>query len=117
MTALIHKFQCSYMSSLVRLNGGGGSYGRVEVYNNGKWGTVCDDIWSINHANVVCRELGFSGALSAPCCAAYGEGLNPIWLDDVRCAGGETTLLDCSHLEWGTHNCGHYEDASVVCYR
>ena len=108
--------QCSYGSSLVRLVNGGASYGRVEVYYNGKWGTVCDDYWDINDTSVVCRQLGFSGALSPLYYAAYGKGLDPVWLDDVDCAGGEATLLDCPHKGWGKEDCGHNEDASVLCY-
>lgn len=108
--------QCSYGSSSIRLVNGGASYGRVEVYYNGTWGTVCDDIWTVSASSVVCRQLGFSGALSALCCAAYGEGLDPTWLDDVQCTGGEESLFDCPHIGWGIENCGHVEDASVVCY-
>ncbi|KAL9961267.1 hypothetical protein ACROYT_G030176 [Oculina patagonica] len=103
------------VKALVRLVNGGANYGRVEVYHNGQWGTVCDDDWDINDANVVCKQLGFPSASSAPQVAAYGQGSDPIWMDNVNCQGGEALLFDCAHTGWGIHNCGHHEDASVVC--
>ncbi|XP_071476169.1 scavenger receptor cysteine-rich domain-containing protein DMBT1-like [Diadema antillarum] len=100
----------------VRLVGGGSANeGRVEVRNNGEWGTVCDDSWGIDDANVVCRMLGYQEALQAPCCARFGQGSGEILLDDVSCSGNEDNLADCQHREFGTHNCGHVEDAGVVC--
>ena len=99
----------------IRLMGGGANYGRVEVYHNGQWGTVCDDHWTINEANVVCSQLGFSGASRASCCAEYGQGSDPVWMDEVYCQGVEAMLSRCTFPGWEIENCSHGEDAGVVC--
>ena len=90
--------------------------GRVEVLYNGVWGTICDDHWDLRDANVVCRQLGYGGALSAPGRAAFGQGTGQILMHHVECVGNETSILLCSHRGWGIHNCGHQEDAGVVCH-
>ncbi|XP_026370906.1 HHIP-like protein 1 [Ursus maritimus] len=101
---------------LVRPAGLSPGRGRVEVFAGGRWGTVCDDAWDIKAAAVVCRQLGFAHAVRATKRAEFGEGRSlPILLDDVRCAGSERNLLECTHAGVGTHNCGHQEDAGVVC--
>ncbi|XP_070684592.1 scavenger receptor cysteine-rich domain-containing protein DMBT1-like [Pempheris klunzingeri] len=101
----------------VRLANGGTSpcSGRVEVYHKGQWGTVCDDGWDLRDAKVVCRQLGCGTARSALQNAAFGQGSGPIWLDDLGCSGNESSITECRHEGFGVHNCGHYEDASVIC--
>jgi len=89
--------------------------GRVEIFHNGAWGTVCDDSWDINDARVVCRALGYPDAISAPGSAYFGQGSGYIWLDNVLCMGHESSIEYCPHNGWGNHNCYHYEDASVIC--
>ena len=98
---------------------GGSSYneGRVEVYYNGEWGTVCHYGWSSTDAGVVCRQLGFGSSGIAYYFAYFGQGLGPIWLDGVACTGNESGLVECGHLGVNvTRYCSHFEDAGVVCY-
>ena len=106
----------TYTVETLRLIGGSGpGEGRVEIYYRGTWGTVCDDNWDKNDARVVCRQLGYSSVVSAPHSARFGQGSGKIWLDDVQCQGNESSIVNCRHRPWGEHNCGHHEDASVIC--
>ena len=89
--------------------------GRVEIYLQGRWGTVCDDFWGINDANVVCNQLGFLGAIASVSRAGFGQGSGPILLDNVGCVGNENSLSDCPANPVNQHNCGHSEDAGVRC--
>ena len=100
----------------IRLVGGSSNLeGRVEVMYSGVWGTVCDDFWDINDAQVICRQLGFINVLQATSSASFGQGTGTIWLDNVQCRGNETRIENCPNSGWGEHNCAHSEDAGVVC--
>uniref|UniRef100_H2ZTM1 Serine protease 12 n=1 Tax=Latimeria chalumnae TaxID=7897 RepID=H2ZTM1_LATCH len=106
----------------VRLVGGKEDYeGRVEVYHDGKWGTICDDQWNDLNAEVICRQLGLRflilkyGVAKAWPWAHFGQGSGPILLDEVECTGNELSLDECQKNNWGNHNCDHIEDAGVSC--
>ena len=100
----------------VRLVGESGPHeGRVEVYHSGTWGTVCDDGWDLQDATVVCHQLGYGTAVGALGFAAFGRGSGPIWYANVNCGGREANLAQCAHDGLGVHNCGHSEDAGVIC--
>ncbi|XP_025112203.1 deleted in malignant brain tumors 1 protein-like [Pomacea canaliculata] len=103
--------------SPIRLVGGLTTHeGRVEIFYNNTWGTVCDDFFGTEEATVVCRTLGFQtqGAVAFPR-GRYGAGTGTIWLDDVSCAGSEQYLDMCAYRPWGHSNCAHREDVSVSC--
>ena len=100
----------------VRLAGGeSDNEGRVEVFYEGEWGTVCDDEWDATDANVVCKQLGFAGATEAVHQAGFGEGVGPTFLDEVACTGLEERLEDCPSNGWRVEDCSHSEDAGVIC--
>ncbi|XP_063955706.1 deleted in malignant brain tumors 1 protein-like isoform X2 [Lytechinus pictus] len=95
-------------------NGSRPHEGRVEIYHDSQWGTICDDGWTGTDASVVCRQLGYSGGF-ARTNLQFGSGFGPIWLDDVACSGFESRLEDCLNSGWNNHNCVHSEDAGVSC--
>ena len=103
------------MIAVIRLAGNDSSHqGRVEVFVNGLWGTVCDDGWDLQDAAVACKQLGFFGAEDAKMNAFFGSGTGIVHMADINCAGNETSLLSCSHRTM-INNCDHQNDAGLVC--
>ena len=90
--------------------------GRLEVYYNNEWGTVCDDTWGSSDAAVACRQMGFL-SVSYSDSSRFGRGASSqrIWLDDVACSGSELRLIDCSHVGIGNEDCNHWNDVGIVC--
>ena len=105
------------------------SKGRVEVFHEGQWGTVCDN-GLINQfedgianeplamgqtvAEVICRELGFNQGV--PVATKGPRSSDRIWMKEVKCEGEEESLLDCD-ITWndGDAYCEEYEDLTVQC--
>ena len=76
---------------------------------------MCDDLFDINDARVVCRHIGYPGAVQYHKEAYFGQGSGPILLDNLACYGTETVIFDCPRNDVGDHNCKHNEDVGVEC--
>ena len=79
---------------------GGSSYneGVVEVYYNGRWGSVCYYGWDEHDTNIVCKQLGFNLGESV------NFGIRPIAniiLDNIMCSSNDIILASCSHFGVG----------------
>ena len=90
--------------------------GRLEVYHDALWGTVCDDGFDLNDGTVACRQLGYDYSNDTLGDAFYGEGSGDIWLDDMQCVGNEKLLSQCESQVWGHINCGPNEDVGIRCF-
>ncbi len=100
----------------VRLAGGPDRCaGRVELWRNGNWGTVCDDQWDLRDADVVCGQLGCGYALNVTGQGgSFAPGRGPIHVDELNCTGKEENLWACPAAQ-DEPDCGHKEDAGVIC--
>lgn len=78
--------------------------GRVEVFHDGEWGTVCDDSFDLNDAHVICRQLKLGKGVEARSRAKYGQGAGKILIDDLQCTGTERNVKDCQ-MRAGKYAC------------
>ncbi|XP_071551762.1 uncharacterized protein [Panulirus ornatus] len=114
------EFECrDKVNFQVRLvNGSDTHEGRVEVRAFGRWGPVCDDMWSVPEGDVVCQQLGFSlGSKEVFPSSQFGSGSGQYIMDDLNCDGNEASLADCDFAGWGEHDCQPSEAAGVRCFR
>ena len=120
---------------MIRLQGGTYSNeGRVEVYCNGVWGTVCDDEFGYYEAITICKQLGYSTyanyghfrvlvLMHSLYCNhfiyIYSRSSNasqPIWFDNVDCVKGLSCWGSCQRCPTTQyHNCDHSEDVIIEC--
>ena len=88
-------------------------YGRVEVFQDGDWTTVCSEGWNYDDAKVACRMLGYrDGYTLDSMFVERGNGVQK--MSRVQCNGDEDSILDCP-FEEPSYDCGHHKDAGVIC--
>ena len=77
------------------------------------WGSVCNEHFTIEAANVVCRQLGFDQALDYTPGGYFGQSTGPIHMSNVMCTGDEVSITDCTFST--THSCNHSQDVGIYC--
>ncbi|GAB5353482.1 hypothetical protein AAMO2058_000039600 [Amorphochlora amoebiformis] len=87
-----------YEESDLRLAGASPDAGRVEVYHNNEWGTLCGEP-SIHLSEVLCRELGFGRAIGIFTIAPKTPTRN--WISEIECNGDEISIFNCKRSEFG----------------
>ncbi|EDO26592.1 predicted protein [Nematostella vectensis] len=107
---------CTPNITSVRLIGGVLPFeGRVEVYRNASWGTICGSSLSLKSGHVICKMMGYPGVSSTSCCARYGESSGLIAMQDLECTGTERSLITCRHSDWSNTTCAHAQEMGVIC--
>lgn len=82
----------------------------------GRWGSVGDDRWDMEDAEVVCQHMGCGSAAGAySALEIFGAGDGPVSLAVVDCKGNESTLWDCEIRGWGPYGSIHTFDTAVTC--
>jgi len=101
----------------IRIQGGANpKEGRVEVFHDGKWGTVCGDGWGIEEAMTVCRQLNLGYAGRAVAHNNFSQTDLKVIMSGVQCRVDEISLYNCQHDEWTNANCSSKDKlAGVVC--
>ena len=101
----------------IRLHGGGSPFeGRVEVFHDGKWGSVCADGWGIEEAMTVCRQLnlGYASQAVTKNNLFGGKALGMI-MSGVKCRLDEISIYRCQHDDWQNTTCSKEGLAGVIC--
>ncbi|XP_071804223.1 scavenger receptor cysteine-rich domain-containing protein DMBT1-like isoform X2 [Asterias amurensis] len=102
----------------IRLVNGNTPYeGRVEIYHKCYWGTICSRGWTLQEADVICRQLGYPSATHAWGRAHFGRGTGLLWLNVEGCNGSESNIIQCNHWGWSNYISTHSKEVGVTCSR
>ena len=102
----------------LRLVGGNSENdGRLEIFFNGEWNTICSKRWNSRAALVACKQLGFSFGISIHSAynAYHSSGSGRIGMSYVSCSGREDKLIECEFTGWYPSGCFHSDDVGVLC--
>ena len=87
----------------------------MQVYYNRTWGWVCAEQWDKQNADVVCKELGYTGSSAIHIGSTSRRGNDTLFMNNIQCTGNESSLESCAHGGWTHLGCSVGQIAAVVC--
>ncbi|KAM8795479.1 scavenger receptor cysteine-rich type 1 protein M130-like [Eudromia elegans] len=106
---------CSEFMAL-RLENSDGCSGRLQVFYNGTWGSVCSD-WMLTHTvSIVCKQLGCGDEGSIETAQKQGKISGTAWLDHVECGKKNSSFWQCPSAPWNPQSCSNQrEETHITC--
>ena len=89
--------------------------GRLEIYHDNSWGSVCRDEFDNIDGTVACQQLGYTGLRAYYTSNQTIHGTGMIWLDNINCSSSHVRLSQCQSRGWGVTDCHRGNDISLVC--
>ena len=89
--------------------------GRLEIYHDNSWGSVCRDEFDNIDGTVACQQLGYSRLKEHYWGNQTIPGTGMIWLDDINCSSSHVRLSQCQSRGWNVNDCRHSDDINLVC--
>ncbi|KAK2524984.1 hypothetical protein Q9233_009060, partial [Columba guinea] len=100
----------------LRLENSDGCSGRLQVFYNGTWGSVCSSSMTLDTLSLVCKELGCGDGGSLEADLPYGRVSGPAWLDYVQCEKGTSSFWQCPSTSWDPQSCDDLrEETHITC--
>ncbi|XP_067164857.1 antigen WC1.1-like, partial [Apteryx mantelli] len=104
---------CSEFTAL-RLENSNSCSGRLQVFYNGTWGSVCSNSMTPDTMSLVCKELGCGDEGFLETDLPYGRISGPTWLDRVECGKTNSSFWQCPSAPWDPPSCDYQQDETHI---
>jgi len=94
----------------LRLENSDGCSGRLQIFYNGTWGSICANSMTLETVSLACKELGCGDGGTLETGLRYGRVSGPAWLDNVQCGERTSSFWQCSSTPWDPQSCEDLRD-------
>lgn len=98
----------------LRLENSNNCSGRLQVFYNGTWGSVCSNSMTRKTMSLACKELGCGDIQTLETQLPSGRLSGPAWLDRVECGETNTSFWQCPSAPWNPQSCDDLRDETHI---